>query len=211
MFAVSVLMCSTGQSMNRWSLEELVKRDPENFVILLHQIIIKTREVRRQRAKIIYKNNIVHCIVTLTTAPLSVHLSVSLPPKCVLMCESRFWSSVSMSWWFHSPSCSPLRCFRYICPHADDMNTLDLTLRLPQFAVFHMCATPKRAVSSSIQTVITFLWGNTVKKASSTIEKTTKKKTKHYNHCASWRIWQEPRCFCSVGLISIYIKSSGQP
>lgn len=38
-------MCSAGQSMNRWSLEELVKRDPENFLILLQQIIRKTREV----------------------------------------------------------------------------------------------------------------------------------------------------------------------
>lgn len=33
--------------MNRWSLEEMVKRDPENFLILLQQIIRKTREVRR--------------------------------------------------------------------------------------------------------------------------------------------------------------------
>ncbi|KAF0037562.1 hypothetical protein F2P81_010436 [Scophthalmus maximus] len=34
--------------MNRWSLEELVKRDPENFLILLQQIIIKTKEVQEQ-------------------------------------------------------------------------------------------------------------------------------------------------------------------
>lgn len=47
---VSVLMCSAGQSMNRWSLEELVKRDPENFLILLQQIIRKTKEVRGRRA-----------------------------------------------------------------------------------------------------------------------------------------------------------------
>ncbi|AWP05838.1 putative phosphoinositide 3-kinase regulatory subunit 5 [Scophthalmus maximus] len=44
----NVLMCSAGQSMNRWSLEELVKRDPENFLILLQQIIIKTKEVQEQ-------------------------------------------------------------------------------------------------------------------------------------------------------------------
>ncbi|XP_024145474.1 phosphoinositide 3-kinase regulatory subunit 5 [Oryzias melastigma] len=44
----NVLMCSAGQSMNRWSLEELVKRDPENFLILLQQIIRKTREVQEQ-------------------------------------------------------------------------------------------------------------------------------------------------------------------
>uniref|UniRef100_A0A8C8GFQ9 Phosphoinositide 3-kinase regulatory subunit 5 n=1 Tax=Oncorhynchus tshawytscha TaxID=74940 RepID=A0A8C8GFQ9_ONCTS len=35
-------------SLNRWSLEELVKRDPENFLILLQQILRKTREVQDQ-------------------------------------------------------------------------------------------------------------------------------------------------------------------
>lgn len=45
-----VLMCSAGQSMNRWSLEEMVKRDPENFLILLQQIIRKTREVGLHKA-----------------------------------------------------------------------------------------------------------------------------------------------------------------
>ncbi|XP_074486615.1 phosphoinositide 3-kinase regulatory subunit 5 [Sebastes fasciatus] len=44
----NVLMCSAGQSMNRWSLEELVKRDPENSLILLQQIIRKTKEVQEQ-------------------------------------------------------------------------------------------------------------------------------------------------------------------
>ncbi|XP_044201695.1 phosphoinositide 3-kinase regulatory subunit 5 isoform X1 [Thunnus albacares] len=44
----NVVMCSAGQSMNRWSLEELVKRDPENFLILLQQIIRKTKEVQEQ-------------------------------------------------------------------------------------------------------------------------------------------------------------------
>ncbi|KAJ4944915.1 hypothetical protein JOQ06_013454 [Pogonophryne albipinna] len=44
----NVLMCSAGQSMNRWSLEELVKRDPDNFIILLQQILKKTKEVQEQ-------------------------------------------------------------------------------------------------------------------------------------------------------------------
>ncbi|XP_060918286.1 phosphoinositide 3-kinase regulatory subunit 5 isoform X1 [Labrus mixtus] len=44
----NVLMCSAGQSMNRWSLEEMVKRDPENFLILLKQIIRKTKEAQEQ-------------------------------------------------------------------------------------------------------------------------------------------------------------------
>uniref|UniRef100_A0A8C7F294 Phosphoinositide 3-kinase regulatory subunit 5 n=1 Tax=Oncorhynchus kisutch TaxID=8019 RepID=A0A8C7F294_ONCKI len=43
-----ILMCTAGQSLNRWSLEELVKRDPENFLILLQQILRKTREVQDQ-------------------------------------------------------------------------------------------------------------------------------------------------------------------
>lgn len=58
---ISVLMCSAGQSMNRWSLEELVKRDPENFLILLQQIIRKTREVRGQRA---LHHEIFRCFLT---------------------------------------------------------------------------------------------------------------------------------------------------
>uniref|UniRef100_A0A3Q2Z5I0 Phosphoinositide 3-kinase regulatory subunit 5 n=1 Tax=Hippocampus comes TaxID=109280 RepID=A0A3Q2Z5I0_HIPCM len=36
------------QSMNRWSLEELVKRDPDNFIILLQQILRKTKEVQER-------------------------------------------------------------------------------------------------------------------------------------------------------------------
>uniref|UniRef100_A0A8C1TK55 Phosphoinositide 3-kinase regulatory subunit 5 n=1 Tax=Cyprinus carpio TaxID=7962 RepID=A0A8C1TK55_CYPCA len=39
---------STGWCMNRWSLEELVKRDPENFLILLQQILRKAREVQQE-------------------------------------------------------------------------------------------------------------------------------------------------------------------
>ncbi|KAI1884016.1 hypothetical protein AGOR_G00222040 [Albula goreensis] len=34
--------------MNRWSLEELVRRDPENFLILLRQILSRAREVQEQ-------------------------------------------------------------------------------------------------------------------------------------------------------------------
>ncbi|XP_063057943.1 phosphoinositide 3-kinase regulatory subunit 5 [Engraulis encrasicolus] len=37
---------NAGWCMNRWSLEELVKRDPENFLILLQQIIRKAKEVQ---------------------------------------------------------------------------------------------------------------------------------------------------------------------
>lgn len=38
-------VCAAGWCMNRWSLEELVKRDPEHFLILLQQILRKAREV----------------------------------------------------------------------------------------------------------------------------------------------------------------------
>uniref|UniRef100_A0A3Q4FXY6 Phosphoinositide 3-kinase regulatory subunit 5 n=1 Tax=Neolamprologus brichardi TaxID=32507 RepID=A0A3Q4FXY6_NEOBR len=37
-----------GLCINRWSLEELVKRDPHNFLILLQQILRKTKEVLEQ-------------------------------------------------------------------------------------------------------------------------------------------------------------------
>ncbi|XP_051567403.1 phosphoinositide 3-kinase regulatory subunit 5-like isoform X2 [Myxocyprinus asiaticus] len=39
---------NTGWCLNRWSLEELVKRDPENFLILLQQILRKAREVQEE-------------------------------------------------------------------------------------------------------------------------------------------------------------------
>ncbi|XP_048055521.1 phosphoinositide 3-kinase regulatory subunit 5 isoform X2 [Megalobrama amblycephala] len=39
---------SAGWCMNRWSLEELVKRDPDNFLILLQQILRKAKEVQQE-------------------------------------------------------------------------------------------------------------------------------------------------------------------
>lgn len=39
---------NTGLCMNRWCLEELVRRDPHNFVILLQKILKKTKEVLQQ-------------------------------------------------------------------------------------------------------------------------------------------------------------------
>lgn len=42
---MSMYVCAAGWCMNRWSLEELVKRDPDNFLILLQQILRKAREV----------------------------------------------------------------------------------------------------------------------------------------------------------------------
>ncbi|KAM8824270.1 phosphoinositide 3-kinase regulatory subunit 5-like isoform 1-T2 [Synchiropus picturatus] len=39
---------NAGLSLNRWCLEELVKRDPHNFLILLHTILRKAKEVLEQ-------------------------------------------------------------------------------------------------------------------------------------------------------------------
>lgn len=92
---LTVLMCAAGQSMNRWSLEEMVKRDPDNFLILLQQIIRKAREVSGEKQSKKSSN-----------PPCPTHF----PPTAF-----RFWRSVSTSWWPPSLSCSPRRCFRYIC------------------------------------------------------------------------------------------------
>lgn len=89
-----VLMCPAGQSMNRWSLEELVKRDPENFLILLQQIIRKTREVER----------------TVDTRGRGRCLHVHV---WCLRSAFRFRSSASTSWWLLWPSCSSPHCCRY--------------------------------------------------------------------------------------------------
>lgn len=99
----SVLMCSAGQSMNRWSLEEMVKRDPENFLILLQQIIRKAREVRAHRTK---------NILSPSHACFFTHTCLTALYAC-LWFTFRFRSSVSMSWWLLSRSCSSPHCFRY--------------------------------------------------------------------------------------------------
>ncbi|XP_035385959.1 phosphoinositide 3-kinase regulatory subunit 5 isoform X2 [Electrophorus electricus] len=39
---------NTGWCMNRWSLEELLKRDPENFLILLQQVVRRAREAQQE-------------------------------------------------------------------------------------------------------------------------------------------------------------------
>lgn len=93
-----VLMCSAGQSMNRWSLEEMVKRDPENFLILLQQIIRKTREVGH----------------TGDTRGGRVRGDVCPWMSDLFVFVFRFRSSASMSWWLLWPSCSFPHCCRYL-------------------------------------------------------------------------------------------------
>lgn len=109
----NVLMCSAGQSMNRWSLEELVKRDPENFLILLQQIIRKTREVQQQ------------CQYELVT-PLAIMFSSTLlqtpycPPDTELLEEATEVFRCFLTW--PEPYCS-------VCKKL--LSTLQLEIKAP--------------------------------------------------------------------------------
>ncbi|XP_060774535.1 phosphoinositide 3-kinase regulatory subunit 5 isoform X2 [Neoarius graeffei] len=73
---------NTGWCMNRWSLEELLKRDPENFLILLKQILKKARQVQEE------------CEYELV-APLTIMFESTLlqtpfcPTGCELLVEAR--------------------------------------------------------------------------------------------------------------------------
>uniref|UniRef100_A0A8C5A1K5 Phosphoinositide 3-kinase regulatory subunit 5 n=1 Tax=Gadus morhua TaxID=8049 RepID=A0A8C5A1K5_GADMO len=99
--------------MNRWSLEELVKRDPENFLILLQQIIRKTREVQE------------HCQYELV-APLAIMFSSTLlqtpfcPPDAELLEEAMQVFRRFLTW--PEPYCSVCR---------DLLSTLQQELRAP--------------------------------------------------------------------------------
>ncbi|XP_040892431.1 phosphoinositide 3-kinase regulatory subunit 5 [Toxotes jaculatrix] len=109
----NVLMCSAGQSMNRWSLEELVKRDPENFLILLQQIINKTKEVQEQ------------CQYELV-APLAIMFSSTLlqtpycPPDAELLEEAVKVFRCFLTW--PEPYCS-------VCKNL--LSTLQLEIKAP--------------------------------------------------------------------------------
>ncbi|XP_039649751.1 phosphoinositide 3-kinase regulatory subunit 5 isoform X2 [Perca fluviatilis] len=109
----NVLMCSAGQSMNRWSLEELVKRDPENFLILLQQIIRKTKEVQDQ------------CQYELV-APLAIMFSSTLlqtpycPPDPELLEEAIKVFRCFLTW--PEPYCSVCRSL---------LSTLQLEIKAP--------------------------------------------------------------------------------
>ncbi|XP_028422715.1 phosphoinositide 3-kinase regulatory subunit 5 isoform X2 [Perca flavescens] len=109
----NVLMCSAGQSMNRWSLEELVKRDPENFLILLQQIIKKTKEVQDQ------------CQYELV-APLAIMFSSTLlqtpycPPDPELLEEAIKVFRCFLTW--PEPYCSVCRSL---------LSTLQLEIKAP--------------------------------------------------------------------------------
>ncbi|KAL6110209.1 pik3r5 [Pungitius sinensis] len=109
----NVLMCSAGQSMNRWSLEELVKRDPDNSLILLQQIIRKTKEVQEQ------------CQYELV-APLAIMFTSALlqtpycPPDATLLEEAVEVFRCFLTW--PEPYCS-------VCRHL--LSTLQLEMKAP--------------------------------------------------------------------------------
>ncbi|KAM8878670.1 phosphoinositide 3-kinase regulatory subunit 5 isoform 2-T3 [Spinachia spinachia] len=109
----NVLMCSAGQSMNRWSLEELVKRDPDNSLILLQQIIRRTREVQEQ------------CQYELV-APLAIMFTSTLlqtpycPPDTELLEEAVEVFRCFLTW--PEPYCS-------VCRHL--LTTLQLEMKAP--------------------------------------------------------------------------------
>ncbi|KAM4604167.1 phosphoinositide 3-kinase regulatory subunit 5 [Polymixia lowei] len=128
----NVLMCSAGQSMNRWSLEELVKRDPENFLILLQQIIRKTREVQEQ------------CQYELV-APLAIMFSSTLlqtpycPPDSELLEEATEVFRCFLTW--PEPYCS-------VCRNL--LSTLQQEIKAPGIS-FHRMVREEQGLNSSSQ------------------------------------------------------------
>ncbi|XP_029914538.1 phosphoinositide 3-kinase regulatory subunit 5-like [Myripristis murdjan] len=88
---------SAGLCINRWCLEELVKRDPHNFLILLQQILRKTKEVLLQ------------CQYELV-APLALLFSSTLlkvpylAPDCGVLQEAYLLFHCFLSW--PEPCCS---------------------------------------------------------------------------------------------------------
>ncbi|XP_068606967.1 phosphoinositide 3-kinase regulatory subunit 5 [Brachionichthys hirsutus] len=127
----NVLMCSGGQSMNRWSLEEMVKRNPENFLILLQQIIRKTKEVQGQ------------CQYELV-APLAIMFSSTLlqtpycPPDTELLEEAIEVFRCFLTW--PEPYCSVCRNLLF---------TLQLEIKAPGISFQRLVKEEQCLISSS--------------------------------------------------------------
>ncbi|XP_068192769.1 phosphoinositide 3-kinase regulatory subunit 5-like isoform X2 [Antennarius striatus] len=86
-----------GLCINRWSLEELVKRDPHNFLILLQKILRKTKEVVEQcRYELVVPLTLLFTS-TLLTAP---HVA----PDCDVLQEAYALFLNFLSW--PEPCCS---------------------------------------------------------------------------------------------------------
>ncbi|KAL1005927.1 hypothetical protein UPYG_G00065740 [Umbra pygmaea] len=136
----NVSKCSAGHSMNRWCLEELVKRDPDNFLILLQQILRKTREVQEQ------------CQYELV-APLAIMFSSTLlqtpfcPPNMELLEEACEVFSCFLTW--PEPYCSVCKAL---------LSTLHQELKAPGIS-FHRLVREEQEIStlkhqSKIMTVL---------------------------------------------------------
>ncbi|MBN3314215.1 PIRK5 kinase, partial [Atractosteus spatula] len=92
--------CPAGLCMNRWSLEELVNRDPENFLILLQQILKKTREVQEQCEYILVAPLALMFFSTALQTPY-------FPPHCDLLREACEVYHSFLTW--PEPYCSVCR------------------------------------------------------------------------------------------------------
>ncbi|KAM9856765.1 phosphoinositide 3-kinase regulatory subunit 5 [Aulostomus maculatus] len=128
----NVLMCSAGQSMNRWSLEEMVKRDPENFLILMQQIIQKAKEVQE------------NCQYELV-APLAIMFTSTLlqapycPPDTELLEEATEVFRCFLTW--PEPYCSVCRSL---------LSTLQLEIKAPGVS-FHRLVREEQDLSTLSQ------------------------------------------------------------
>ncbi|XP_041078364.1 phosphoinositide 3-kinase regulatory subunit 5-like [Polyodon spathula] len=72
---------TVGLCMNRWSLEELVNRDPGNFLILLQQILKRTREVQANFEYVLVAPLALMFFSTVLRTP-------HFPPDCTLLKEA---------------------------------------------------------------------------------------------------------------------------
>ncbi|XP_026181826.1 phosphoinositide 3-kinase regulatory subunit 5-like isoform X2 [Mastacembelus armatus] len=88
---------NAGLCINRWCLEELVKRDPHNFLILLQKILRKTKEVREQRQYEVVVPLSLLFSSTLTKAPY-------VSPDCGVLQEAYLLFHSFLSW--PEPCCS---------------------------------------------------------------------------------------------------------
>ncbi|KAJ8345139.1 hypothetical protein SKAU_G00293320 [Synaphobranchus kaupii] len=82
---------NAGLSMNHWSLEELVRRDPANFHILLTQILRRAREVQDQG-----QYELVTPLALMFSSTLL--LTPYLPPDCPLLARACEVFSGFLSW-----------------------------------------------------------------------------------------------------------------
>ncbi|KAK6479675.1 phosphoinositide 3-kinase regulatory subunit 5-like [Huso huso] len=91
---------TVGLCMNRWSLEELVNRDPGNFLILLQQILKRTREVQVNSEYVLVAPLALMFFSTLLRTP-------HFPPDCTLLKEACEIYHSFLTW--PEPYCSVCR------------------------------------------------------------------------------------------------------